>query len=213
VSTHETSDLQAAVAAEFTWLADVLDRLVDGAWDTPSLCAGWRVREVVAHMTMAVRYAPPEFYAELEACKGDFTTLSNRVAARDAALPTTTLVANLRDDAMHRWIPPGGGLIGALSHVVIHGLDITVPLGVARPAPDETVLAVLDHLTLGGGHANFGFELDGLCLQATDVNWRFGSGTPLNGTAEDLALVISGRTFAPQENSGGRVESGVPAPS
>ena len=151
MSTHETIGLQGAVAAEFTWLADVLDGLADVAWDTPSLCAGWRVREVVAHMTMAVRYAPPEFYAELEACKGDFTLLSNRVEARDAALTTTTLVANLRDDALHTWIPPGGGLIGALTHVVIHGLDITVPLGVARPAPDESVLAVLDHLTLGGG--------------------------------------------------------------
>ncbi|HEV2759557.1 MAG TPA: maleylpyruvate isomerase family mycothiol-dependent enzyme [Acidimicrobiales bacterium] len=197
MSTHETIDLHAAVAAEFTWLADVLDGLGDLAWDTPSLCAGWRVREVVAHMTMAVRYTPPEFYAELEACKGDFTLLSNRVATRDAALPTTTLVANLRDDALHAWMPPGGGLIGALSHVVIHGLDITVPLGVARPAPDETVLAVLDHLTVGGGHANFGFELDRLFLQATDVNWMFGSGTPISGTTADLALLISGRNLAP----------------
>ncbi|HEV2758732.1 MAG TPA: maleylpyruvate isomerase N-terminal domain-containing protein, partial [Acidimicrobiales bacterium] len=68
MSTHETINLHAAVAAEFTWLAGVLDGLGDLAWDTPSLCAGWRVREVVAHMTMAVRYTPPEFYAELEAC-------------------------------------------------------------------------------------------------------------------------------------------------
>ena len=197
MSTQETLDLQAAVAAEFMWLADVLDGLADVAWDTPSLCACWRVREVVAHMTMAARYSPPEFYAELEACKGDFTLLSNRVAARDAALPTTTLVANLRDDAMHAWIPPGGGLIGALSHVVIHGLDVTVPLGIARPAPDDAVLAVLDHLTLGGGHANFGFELAGLHLQATDMNWTFGTGTPVSGTSADLALLISGRTLAP----------------
>ena len=197
MSTDETIDLQAAVAAEFTWLADVLDGLADVAWDTPSLCASWRVREVVAHMTMAVRYAPPEFYAELEACKGDFTLLSNRVAARDAALSTTTLVANLRDDALHAWIPPGGGLIGALTHVVIHGLDITVPLVVARPIPDESLLAVLDHLTLAGGHANFGFELDRLCLQATDMNWTFGSGTPMSGTTADLALLISGRNLAP----------------
>ena len=193
MNTHETIDLQAAVTGEFMWLADVLDGLADETWDTPSLCAGWRVREVVAHMTMAVRYAPPEFYAELEACKGDFTLLSNRVAARDAALPTSTLVANLRDDALHAWLPPGGGLIGALTAVVIHGLDITVPLGVARPAPDENVLAVLDHLTHGGGHANFGFELDGLRLQATDMTWTFGSGRSTRGTIADLVLLISGR--------------------
>ena len=197
MTTDETIDLQAAVAAEFRWLADALDGRADVAWDTPSLCAGWRVREVVAHMTMPVRYTPPEFYAELQACQGDFTALSNLVAARDAALPTATLIANLRDEAMHAWIPPGGGLIGALSHVVIHGLDITVPLGVARPAPDQTVPAVLDHLTLGGGHANFGFELDHLCMQATDMNWTFGFGTPITGTTADLALLISGRNLAP----------------
>ena len=196
MSRHETIDLQASVAAEFMWLADVLDGLEEVAWDTPSLCAGWRVREVVAHMTMAVRYAPPEFFAELEACKGDFTLLSNRVAARDASQPTSTLVANLLDDAMHAWIPPGGGSIGALSHVVIHGLDVTVPLGVARPVPDEAVVAVLDHLTLAGGHANFGFELDGLRLQATDMNWTFGSGTPVSGTTADLTLLITGRRLA-----------------
>ena len=80
---YRTTDLQAEVSAEFTWLADVLAGLGDGAWDTQSLCAGWRVREVVAHMTMAVRYTPPEFYAELEACRGDFTLLSNRLAARE----------------------------------------------------------------------------------------------------------------------------------
>ncbi|HUR47961.1 MAG TPA: maleylpyruvate isomerase family mycothiol-dependent enzyme [Acidimicrobiales bacterium] len=194
MSRHESANLQAAVTAEFTWLADVLDETGDVGWNTPSLCDGWRVREVVAHMTMAVRYSPPEFYNELEACEGDFTLLSNRVAARDAALPTDTLVANLRDDRMHAWTPPGGGAIGALNHVVIHGLDITVPLGVARHVPDNAILAVLDQLTLGGGHANFGFELDGLRLRATDTDWTFGAGEPRTGTAVDLALMITGRS-------------------
>lgn len=197
MSTHDTIDMQSAVATEFTWLAHVLDPLPELAWDTPSLCAGWRVREVVAHMTMAVRYSPPEFYAELQASGGDFALLSNRVAARDAALPTTALLANLRDDAMHAWIPPGGGPIGALTHVVIHGMDITVPLGVARPAADGSILAVLDHLTFGGGHANFGFQIDGVRLDATDVDWTFGSGTPRCGTAADLALLVTGRDLPP----------------
>ncbi len=45
-------DLQAAVTTEFLALADLLDSLPDQQWDTQSLCAGWRVREVVAHLTM-----------------------------------------------------------------------------------------------------------------------------------------------------------------
>ena len=48
-------DLAGQVAAAFDALADALAPLDDAAWDTPSLCAGWRVREVVAHMTMPAR--------------------------------------------------------------------------------------------------------------------------------------------------------------
>jgi len=178
------------VTTEFLALADLLDGLPDTGWDTPSLCAGWRVREVVAHLTMAVRYSPAQFGAELRDCDGDFTRLSDRVASRDAALPVSVLVGSLRDDAMHHWTPPGGGQVGALNHVVIHGLDVTVPLGVKRRSPDETLRVVLDDLTVGGTHAHFGFDLGGLGLRATDMDWTFGSGTPISGAAEDLALLI-----------------------
>ena len=192
-----TSDaaLQPAVAAEFVALADLLDSAADTQWDTPSLCAGWRVREVIAHMTMAARYPEEKFMAELRRCNFDFGRLSNEIASRDAALPTGELVANLRSDVMQRWTPPGGGYHGALNHVVIHGLDVTVPLGVPRRAPDDTIRVVLDDLTAGGVHERFGTGIDGRTLQATDLDWSYGSGPPLRGKAEDLALVLCGRTL------------------
>jgi uncharacterized protein (TIGR03083 family) len=195
-------DLQPAVTAEFLALADLLDSVPETGWDTPSLCAGWRLREVVAHLTMPVRYSPEQFQVELRDCDGDFTRLSNLVASRDAALRTSVLVGNLRDDMLHHWAPPGGGYAGALNHVVIHGLDITVPLGVPRRSPAETLRAVLDDLTRGGTHAHFGFDLEGLSLRATDMDWSFGSGTPITGAAEDLALLVCGRQLPP-----GRIES------
>lgn len=195
------SELQAAVTNEFLALADLLEGLPAAGWDTPSLCAGWRVREVVAHMTMPVRYSAEQFMAELRDRDGDFTRLSNDVASRDGALPTSVLVGNLRAETLHRWTPPGGGYSGALNHVVIHGLDITVPLGGGRRATDEDLRAVLDNLTSGGTHAHFGFNLDGLKLQATDLDWSFGSGTPVSGAAEDLALLVCGR-----EVPAGRIE-------
>lgn len=122
------------VRANYLALADVLDG-DSGAWDTPSLREGWRVREVVAHLTMPLRYDEAAFQAELESVNFDFTRLSNRVATRDGALPAAELVGALRDPALHDWIPPGGGRSGTLSHVVLHGLDITVPLACrdARP--------------------------------------------------------------------------------
>ena len=46
------------------------------------------------------------------------------------------------------WTPPGGGYHGALNHVVIHGLDITVPLREPRRASDTAIRYVLDDLTI-----------------------------------------------------------------
>jgi|SRR5579859_4624119 len=90
------------------------------------------------------------------------------------------------------WMPPGGGSVGALNHVVIHSLDITVPLGLRHHIPDETVRLVLDDL-VGGTHAHFGFDLESWSLQATDMAWIYGAGTPIRGTAEELVLLICGR--------------------
>ena len=192
-STTNDAHLQPAVAAEFVSLADLLAVASDAQWDTPSMCEGWRVREVVAHLTMAARYSEEEFMTQLRRCGFDFTRLSNEVASRDASLPTEELVASLRSDIMQQWTPPGGGYHGALNHVVIHGLDVTVPLGASRCSPDETIRVVLDDLTAGGGHAHFGIVINSRRLQASDLDWSHGSGPVLRGAAEDLALALCGR--------------------
>ena len=198
-------DLTAAVAAEFLGLADLLEGSSDGSWDAPSLCVGWRVREVVAHVTMAVRYGPDEFMAELGSFGGDFTRLSNAVASRDAELPTDVLLSNLRDDGLHRWTPPGGGPIAALEHVVIHGFDITMPLGVPRRTPDATVRVVLDDLTNGGTCAHFGFALGDRSLRASDMDWSYGSGPPIVAPAAELVVTLSGRLLSSPAPRGGAV--------
>ena len=48
-----------AIADEYSALADLLEGAGAGAWDAPSLCEGWRTREVVAHVTMPARYDGP----------------------------------------------------------------------------------------------------------------------------------------------------------
>jgi uncharacterized protein (TIGR03083 family) len=190
----DDADLQPLVADEFQALADLLKAATQEEWDTPSLCAGWRVREVIAHLTMAARYSEERFMTELRRCDFDFTRLSNQIAARDAELPTGELVSNLRSDVMRQWTPPGGGYRGALNHVVIHGLDVTVPLGVRRRSPDQTIRIILGDLTAGGGHAHFGTSIAGRRLTATDLDWSYGSGPVLRGQAGDLALAMCGRT-------------------
>jgi uncharacterized protein (TIGR03083 family) len=186
-------DAQRMVAESYTALADLLGGLRDNGWDAASLCEGWRIREVVAHVTMPVRYDEDAFMAELRDCEFDFTKLSNRIAARDAALPTADLLANLRDPALHAWTPPGGGADRALDHVVIHGLDVTVALDAPRASSDTAIRTTLDGLTRGGGHDRFGTVVAGRRLEAIDVDWSYGAGALLSGVSGDLVAHLAGR--------------------
>ena len=187
-------ELGAHVAASFVALADLLDASDASIWDAASMCDGWRVREVVAHVTMAARYDQPTFMSMLQEEAFDFTRLSNRVSTADAQLPEPTLLANLRDPAMHAWTPPGGGQRGALNHVVIHGLDVTGAIGVAPVASEAAMRIILDDLTHGGVAAEFGTDLTGRTFRATDIGWSFGaSGDVTSGTAGDLILHLAGR--------------------
>jgi uncharacterized protein (TIGR03083 family) len=198
-------DLAGAIAAERRELAAMLASLPPAAWDEPTLCDGWRVREVVAHITMPFRYPAPRFAFELARSGGNFTRMADRCARRDAAASAAELTAALRDNAEHPWKPPGGGLVGALTHDVIHGLDITVALGIGRTVPAGRLAIVLDSITGARSLKFFGASLSGIQLRASDADWSFGSGTPVTGAAQDLALVVCGRRLPP-----GRLDGAVP---
>jgi len=187
----EIRDMIAATRGE---LAAMLGDLDTGEWDAPTLCAGWRVRDVAAHITMPFRYSGRRFMLELARSRGNFTAMSDRVARRDAAvLSAAELTRAVEDNVNHPWRPPGGGFAGALSHDVIHGLDIAVPLGLMWHLPEDRLRHVLPESLTQRSVKFFGVDLDGIELQASDMAWTLGSGSPLTGTAQDLLLAICGR--------------------
>jgi uncharacterized protein (TIGR03083 family) len=190
------NDLAAEVAAERSELAEMLAALPPSSWDLPTLCAGWRVRDLVAHMTMPFRYSTARFVAELAWSRGNFDAMSDRCARRDGAARAADLLGALRDNVTNPWKPPGGGYAGALTHDVIHGLDVSVPLGLGRRVPEHRLRLVLDAITAPAARKHFGTDVSGIELRASDMDWSFGSGRPLSGAAQDLALVLCGRKLA-----------------
>jgi uncharacterized protein (TIGR03083 family) len=182
------------IAAQRGELASVLGELAPGEWDEPTLCAGWRVREVVAHITMPFRYGRGPFMLELAKSRGRFNAMADRVATRDAArMSAEDLAEAVRSNVGHPWKPPGGGFAGALAHDLIHALDITVPLGLDRPVPEERLRPVLPDSMTARSVRFFGVDIEGVELRARDLDWTLGSGAPLTGTAQDLLLVLCGR--------------------
>ena len=78
-------------------LARLLEDLSDGEWEQPSLCAGWRVRDVAAHVAMAPQVPRlGSMLADGIRARGSFHRLNHDVAVRHAARPTPDIVAELR---------------------------------------------------------------------------------------------------------------------
>ncbi|TQM68532.1 uncharacterized protein (TIGR03083 family) [Actinomadura hallensis] len=188
-----TADLVSETRAERERLAGLFGDLTPEQWDAASLCDGWRVREVVAHMTMPFRTKPLKVMGGLVRARFSF----NRYADRDArsaaaAMSEAELVGLLRRNIDHPWQPPGGGQAGALSHDVIHGLDVTEPLGLP-PAPVERLALVLGS-TQPRQLKYFGVDLSGTRLTAADSGVSIGDGPDVvEMTSKEMLLVVTGR--------------------
>lgn len=178
-------------------LVRLLRPLSDEQWSTPSLCDGWQVREVVAHMTMPYRMRLPRFFFGLLRHRFRFDEFADHAAKADTErLTDGDLLAALEDNVRNPWRPPGGGAIGALSHDVIHGLDITEALDLP-PAPAERIRLVLEN----SGPKNFdyfGVDLTGHRFVCSDTDWRLGSGRfEHRMKAKDLLLTVTSRLPLP----------------
>ncbi|SOB78903.1 maleylpyruvate isomerase family mycothiol-dependent enzyme [Streptomyces sp. 1331.2] len=186
--------IREQIAAERRELAEVFADFTPEQWNSPTLCGGWRVREVAAHMGSGFRRSTAAMVLELARSGGHVHRMADRLARRDAAVFTEReLAAALAEHADHPWRPPVGGRIAALAHDAVHGLDITVPLGLPPRLPTARTAALLAEVSARTLRF-FGVRLDGVRLRASDTEWSYGKGPLLvEGRAEHLLLVAYGR--------------------
>jgi uncharacterized protein (TIGR03083 family) len=183
----------AAVADERRRLAALVGGLDAAQLATPSLCAGWDVKTVAAHIVSTVVDGTPAFL-RLAVRRGSMARAIDELARRRAQLPTADVVASLHRCAGRRISPPLFGPLDPLADVLVHGGDIRVPLRLPfEPEPQLAALA-MDFLT---GPWPFGFvpvgRLWGISLHATDIGRRWGRGAEIHGPVAALMLAVSGR--------------------
>jgi uncharacterized protein (TIGR03083 family) len=175
--------------------ADFLSGLTPEQWGSPSLCAGWSVRDVVAHCVSFEGLSPRELTARF--VKGRLQTdRINALAVADLAdRPAAQLITILRDNAEPRGLGAGFGGRVALTDNMIHQQDIRRPLGLARPIPAERLCAALD-FTRFAPTIRGAWRARGVRLVATDVEWSHGKGPEVHGTGEALLMAMAGRPSA-----------------
>lgn len=196
-------DFFPVIAAERRAVADMLDGLSLQQWETHSLCAGWTVRHVAAHLSVVLTHGYGTFLAAAIRAGGNLDRANRLVAGREATRPVTDIVGDLRANADSRFTPPTFGSEAPLTEVLLHGEDMRVPLGIGDGLPAERWHGALDFLTSPKGRRGFAARgVPALRYVATDTEWAHGSGDEVRGPAAALALTISGRPARLGELSG-----------
>jgi uncharacterized protein (TIGR03083 family) len=187
--------------------ADLLSTFTPDQLRTPSLCEVWTVHDVAAHLTTLLRFGQAKLYVGIAATAADLDRVNLWLTRRAAGRSDDEIVEVLRRRAGSRFTVPRSGYDPVLADLVLHDLDIRIPLGIARDISEERLSVAFHHLTsrASPGFA-MGSRLDGLRFTATDTGWDQGAGAQVRGPAETLLLGIGGRVAVLDDLSG----DGVP---
>jgi uncharacterized protein (TIGR03083 family) len=191
---------------EMAAISDLLDDLPDHDFDHPSLCEGWRVRDVISHMCVGYTTPFPSMLGTLARYRFAVPAASREESiAYGSAHTPAELRAEYRrihTDRVRKGIahviPHREGLV---DHVIHHS-DISRPLGRTNEVPAERLVAALDAAPRIGGFLKARQRAAGLRWIATDVDWSSGDGPEVRGRGEAILLALGGRPVVLDELEG-----------
>ncbi len=173
-------------------LADLMETLTPEDWQAPSLCEGWRVRDVGAHLTQAQLGMLPAVVAIVRA-RGSFNRMIHDTAVRQARLPVEEYPGRIRAMLGSRRTAPGVSMIEPLTDALVHGQDIVRALGRERSMPAEAAATSAQRVWSMSFPFHARKRLAGFELVATDHSWRAGQGLAVEAPVADLLLLVTGR--------------------
>jgi uncharacterized protein (TIGR03083 family) len=176
-------------------LVALLDDLTPAQWDSASLCSGWRVRDVAAHLSL-VSEPPPlrSFVTNGARARGNFHRLNTIMTKAQAEQPTAAIVDSLRLAAGSRKVPVVTNYRNVMFDLLVHIQDVAIPLGREFPMPVAAAEDGASRVWSMGWPFWARRHLRGLHLIATDTDWQAGAGLEVRGTIADLLMLLTGRT-------------------
>ena len=187
-------DLWAVTVSARRSLLATFERLDDDQWAVPSLCDGWTVHHVLAHVILAARPSLRRYSSAMVRARGDFDRANSALTQEEAKRPVDELLASYREVLEHRFAPPGWPAAAPLSDILLHTLDVRIPLGIETEEAPEHYEPVMGLLL---GRFRRPFTRAGrptVRWTSVDTAWTSGSGPEVSGTMADLALTAAGRS-------------------
>jgi uncharacterized protein (TIGR03083 family) len=174
-------------------LAAILADLTPAEWSTPSLCEGWTVRHVAAHVIASPAARIREFLPELVRQRLSYHRAVDADARRRAEQPTDAIVAAYTTYDGSRRRPPIPSTV-PLMDVLVHTQDIVVPLGRSHPMPIEAARVAARTAHRAGRFFPGGRARRGVTIRATDTDFSVGRGPVVEGPIDAVLLLLTGRT-------------------
>ena len=174
----------ATVAAQRAILADELDRLGADQWNEPSLCQGWQVRHVVAHLIGEATTTRTRAVAGVVRHGFRLNAFIRSDALRRGEQPPARLAAAYRSTIHLRTGPPGKTPTNALVGTVCHTSDIFRPLGRTTPFDPQLLALAARRLARAGYPIGARKRISGLRLTATDTDFELGAGPLVEGPSK-----------------------------
>ena len=194
-----TEESWQVVAEQRLAIAELLAGLSEADWEQPSLCAGWRVRDVAAHVTLIPIPPPPgSLLVDFAKARGNYARWNTVASRRRAARTPTQLVQDFRTTAESRSVPWPANPANVMWDILVHAQDIAIPLGIDFPTPPDAGAAAATRIWELRWPFWFGAKrrLGSFTLTATDADWTIGTGPEIAGPISAILLLLTGRTEA-----------------
>lgn len=202
-------DWSAHISTTLDRLADLLERCSESQWNAPSMCEGWRVRDVVGHIIWRLgnsNRAIARVGISSVKPKQKFAEVAREIADTDVE----DLIQQLRTIAAGKLAGEGHTGLIELTEAIVHAYDITEALGLKlRLSPRSTGAVALARTRIPALFTTRKVARD-VTLRAVDARWQIGRGTPVNATSGSIIMYLFGRIDrlaletaleAPQEDS------------
>lgn len=182
-----------AITVQRHHLADTLDTLTGDEWNAPSLCAGWRVRDVLGHLVSILEIPLGRFIVGSIKAR-NFDRFSEKVARELGDRDPAALLATYRSLAGKRFTVPVIGPIAPLCDVFVHTCDIDVAIGRTPEFNSTALRTIMDYACGGKARGSVpSSRTKGLRFEANDLGWSHGEGPTVSGPAHAILLAVTGR--------------------
>lgn len=192
----DTDTVWQHIDTERAWLADLLESLPQEGWQQPSLCEGWTVRDVGAHLTFA--------HARVRELLWPVVRAGFRY---DAIIKDTALRSSLTQEEI---VATMHGFVGSrrrvafitdlepLIDILVHTQDVCVPLGIDHPMPPDAAAAAADRVLSTPPPIRRWKPPRGVRMIATDIDWAYGAGEEVRKPMQSHLLTLTGRPTVPK---------------